>query len=159
MVTPKTASSNPNSKDLQSADVRERLERALVARFGMDDGLDAAAEAILYAATHTERLDGMENPVGYLYRVGQTAGRRLRSRWNRLDQLVTAPSEHDQPLDIDLQRALTRLKPTERVAIVLVHAHGHTYAEAAQILDIPVTTVNNHLSRGLTRLRTLMDTQ
>lgn len=139
--------------------MRERLERALIARFGMDDGLDAAAEAMLYAATHSDRLERMENPVGYLYRVGQTAGRRLRSRWNRLDQLVSAASEHDRPLDIDLQRALARLKPNERVAIVLVHAHGHTYAEAAKILDMPVTTVNNHLSRGLTRLRTLMDTQ
>ena len=39
------------------------------------------------------------------------------------------------------------------MAVLLVHAHGHTYEEAAAVLGVPVTTVRNHLHRGLARLR------
>ncbi len=44
-----------------------------------------------------------------------------------------------------------------RVAIILVHGHGHTYASAAELLDVPVTTITNHINRGLARLRTLLE--
>jgi RNA polymerase sigma factor (sigma-70 family) len=138
-------------------DARCRLERALVARFGVDDGLDAAAEAMAYAVEHWDRLEPMANPIGYLYRVGQTRGRRLARRWHRLDALVHEPLTSDGVIDVDLQRALLRLKPRERVAVVLVHAHGHTYREAAEVLDVPVTTVTNHVSRGMARLRRILE--
>ena len=139
------------------AEARPRLEQALVARFGIDDGIDAASEAAAYALEHWDRLQLMENSVGYLYRVGQTWGRRLARRWHRIDVLVNDPRTSESVVDIDLQRALLRLKPDERVAIVLIHAHGHTYSEAAEVLDVPVTTVTNHLNRGLVRLRKILE--
>jgi DNA-directed RNA polymerase specialized sigma24 family protein len=134
-----------------------RLERALVARFGIDDGLDAVADTAAYAAEHWSRLQTMDNPVGYLYRVGQTRGSRLAGRWTRLEVLVGEPLTSDGPVDVDLQRALARLKPAERVAVVLVHSHGHSYAEAAEVLGVPTTTVTNLLHRGLQRLRQLLE--
>lgn len=139
------------------AEVRPRLERALVARYGIPDGLDAAAEAMAYAVEHWDELRTMQNPAGYLYRVGQSAGGRLARRWSRQGALVAEPWGTDAVVDVDLQRALLRLKPDERVAIVLVHAHGHTYAEAAAVLDVPITTVTNHLNRGLARLRRTLE--
>ncbi len=137
-------------------EAQPRLERALVARFGINDGLDAASEAVAYALENWSRLEAMENPVGYLYRVGQTSGRRLAGRWRRLDALVAEPLSGDTVLDVDLQKALLRLKPDERVAIVLVHAHGHSYLEVADVLGVPVTTVANHLHRGLNHLRRII---
>jgi len=138
-------------------DARPRLERALVARFGIDDGLDAAAEALAYGVEHWPKLSTMTNPIGYLYRVGDTAGQRLRRRWNRVAALVEEPQSVDQPLDVDLQRALLKLKPEHRVAVVLVYAHGYSYAEAADVLDVPLTTITNYLNRGLARLRTVVE--
>jgi len=52
-----------------------RLRHALVARFGPEVGADAATEALLYAWHNWERVSAMANPIGYLYRVGQTRGR------------------------------------------------------------------------------------
>ncbi|MGH1490332.1 MAG: RNA polymerase sigma factor [Acidimicrobiales bacterium] len=49
------------------------------------------------------------------------------------------------------------LKPDQRVAIVMVHGHGHSYAEAAEVLGVPITTVSNHLNRGLGRLRQYLE--
>ena len=132
---------------------RERLERALVARFGVDDGLDASAAAVEYAVRFWDRVGPMDNPTGYLFRVGETHGRRSVERRKRDATLLVEQYTHDQPVDIDLQRALVRLDPIQRVAVVLVHAHGHTYVEAAEILEVPVSTFNNHLRRGLSQLR------
>jgi DNA-directed RNA polymerase specialized sigma24 family protein len=153
---------NEQSDQLRSLDsflvqARPRLERALIARYGIDDGLDAAVEASAYALEHWDRLRSMGNPVGYLYRVGQTRGGRLAQRWKRIESIVQHPLTCDRIVDVDLQRALLQLKPEERIAVVLVYAHGHSYAEAAEILDVPVTAVSNHLTRGLARLRTILE--
>ncbi|MEM7342147.1 MAG: sigma factor-like helix-turn-helix DNA-binding protein [Actinomycetota bacterium] len=139
------------------AEAGPRLERALVARFGIDDGVDAAAEAMAYAMTHWDRVHTMANPAGYLYRVGESHGRRLASRWSRLDALVSEPTTDDAVLDLDLQRALLDLRASERVAIVLVHAHGYSYRHAAEVLDLPITTITNHIHRGMARLRRLLE--
>ncbi len=95
----------------------------------------------------------MANPAGYLFRVGQSYGSRLSLRRRRSVLLVDQPTTADALFDADLQAALMKLKPNERVAIVLVHSHGYSYAEVAEILDVPATTVTNHLNRGLARLR------
>lgn len=139
------------------ANARPRLERALVARFGIDDGLEAAAEALAFATENWHRLQPMANPVGYLYRVGQSRGQRLRGRWRRIGLLVHEPVTSDDVIDLDLQRALMRLRSEQRVAIVLVHSHGYSYREAAEILGIPVTTITNHVNRGMARLRRIME--
>lgn len=135
---------------------RPDLERALVARFGLHDGMDAASSAVDYAYQHWPRLAAMDNPAGYLYRVAVSSARNVERR-RRTEPLVADPATVDEPFDIDLQRALAQLNPDHRVAVVLVHAHGHTYAAAARILGVPVTTITNHLNRGLAGLRRLME--
>lgn len=138
-------------------DTRPRLERALVARFGIEEGTEAAAEAVAYALANWPALRATANPVGYLYRVGQTRAHRMFERRKRLESLVSDPLTTDRVVDVDLQRALCRLSPDQRVALVLVHACGYSYRDAAEVLDVPVTTVANHLNRGLVRLRRLLE--
>ncbi len=135
------------------AEARPILERALVARFGLRDGLDAAADAVEYALTNWTRVSAMENPKGYLFKVGHSKATRALRRAQRLTTFVADPTTTDAPVDVDLQQALLRLPWEQRVAVMLVHAHGHTYASAAEVLDIPVTTLTNHVQRGMTRLR------
>lgn len=60
----------------------ERLRRVLVAQFGVEVGNEIHADALVYAWEHRDRLAGMTNPVGYLYRVARSASRRHR-RWRR----------------------------------------------------------------------------
>lgn len=138
---------------------RPALERALVVRFGLHDGMDAAAEALAYAVREWERVGTMANATGYLYRVGVSSAMRWHRRLHRRDTLLTDASVGipAEVVDVDLQRALLSLKPEQRVAVVLVHGNGHTYAEAAAVLDVPVTTVTNYIHRGLARLRQLLE--
>lgn len=132
------------------------LERALVGRFGLEVGREAAADAVAYAVEHWSELSVVTNRVGYLYRVGQSSARRQR-RWQRRDVLVPAPRSADDVVNLDLQRALMRLRVEQRVAVFMIHGFGHSYREVAEVLGTTTGNVTNHVARGLARLRKLME--
>ncbi|CAN5595921.1 hypothetical protein BH24ACT5_BH24ACT5_10260 [soil metagenome] len=131
------------------------LRRVLVARYGLEVGREAAADALAWAVEHWAEFAVMANPVGYLFRVGQSSAKRQR-RWHRPDVVVPRPGS-DHVVDVDLQRALMSLSPEQRVAVLMVHGFGYRYRDVAEVLDIPVTSVTNHVNRGLARLRTLLE--
>lgn len=131
------------------------VRRALVARHGLDVGSDAASEAMAWAVQHRHRVMSMDNPAGYLYRVGQTAARRHR-RWSvRQPRLAVEPAVSDdaEEFDGELFVALTGLRHDQRVAVVLVHCYAYSYREVALLLGASEAAVTNHVHRGLARLR------
>ena len=148
-----TAADPPSLEDVLDS-VRPSVERALVARFGLSDGMDAAADALEWAVRHPSRLSGLANPGGYLYRVGCSRAKRARLLASRRWSLPAELHDPDVAQRVDLLNALAVLRPTYRTAVMLVHCHGYTYEEAAEVLGVPVTTLTNHVNRGLRRLRT-----
>ena len=140
------------------ADMSVVLHRALVARNGLDRGADAAAAAMAWAWEHRDELAAIDNPVGYLYRVGQSSlrrGYRLdRLRVDLLPDTVT----HDTPgVDHELFDALRELTPDQRVAVVLVHMYGFSYREVADVIGASDAAVTNYVHRGLKRLREVLE--
>lgn len=134
--------------------VEPGLRVALMARFGPDRGREAASEAIAWAWEHRERLAGIDNPGGYLYRIG--ARRALRASVKRA---VTRPLDSDtvqRPpwVEPGLPAALGRLSPRQREAVVLVEGYGFTYAEVAELLGVHRATVQTHVQRAIEHLRT-----
>lgn len=132
--------------------IEPRLRRALVAHYGLDVGSEVAAEAVAWGVEHAEELAAMDNPAGYLYRVGQSAARR----WLRGRAVVfpREPQWHDgTDLPGDVFEELKRLKPGHRVAVLLVHGYGFTYQEVADLLEVTEAAVNNYVHRGLKTLR------
>ena len=135
------------------ARVEERLRVALIASYGPDDGLAAAWDALSWAWEHWDRVQAMANPVGFLYRVGQSAARRHRSRPIPIDARMFR--QHGIPeIDPRLVPALGELSIQQRTTVLLVHAFGWTIREVAALLDVAPSTVQTHLARGLDRLRT-----
>lgn len=130
-----------------------RLGRALAALYGFEDGRDATAEALAYAWENWQRLQHIANLPGYLFRVGQTRGRRRRQP---LPGLFDIGVGGDYSFEPGLPKALATLTQRQRLAVVLVHGYGYTLREVAELTGIRPTTVQNHLSRGLARLRGLM---
>jgi DNA-directed RNA polymerase specialized sigma24 family protein len=133
-------------------DSSPRLVRAFVAQRGIEGAADAAAEAMAYAFEHWDRVRQMANPVGYLYRVGQTRTRL------RKPPLLPPPAAVGVP-DIEpaLVPALLELPDTQRTAVWLVHACDWSYADVAEAMDTSTSMVGNHVSRGLARLRDLLE--
>lgn len=75
-----------------------RLRRALIAARGPELGRDATAVALAYAWEHWDRVRAMRNPVGYLYRVGQSRTRRRRTRRDALAVVSVTQPDFDPRL-------------------------------------------------------------
>ena len=130
--------------------VQDRLKHAFVALYGFEDGTEATAEALAYAWEHWDRVSGMTNPTGYLYRVGRSRTRRIR----RPTPVFPAVPSPDMPsVEPQLPKAIARLSEHQRVALMLVHAFGWTQAESGEVMGISRTAVQKHLERGLAKLR------
>lgn len=89
------------------------------------------------------------NLPGYLYRVGQsrTRPRKQPVSFSRTDGV------EDPSVEPGLMKALEALTERQRMAVVLVHGFGWTLHEVADLTGLRVTTVQNHLERGLRQLR------
>jgi RNA polymerase sigma factor (sigma-70 family) len=127
------------------------LRRVLVARYGLEVGVEAAADALAWERWERwERVRAMANPTGYLVRVGQSAARRYR---RRPIMLPDAKPDAESSFDPRLPRALERLSPRQRSAVMLICVHDWTYPAAAAALGVSESTLRNHVRRGLESLR------
>jgi DNA-directed RNA polymerase specialized sigma24 family protein len=128
-----------------------RLRRAFVAAYGGERGREATAEALAWGWEHWSEVEAMDNPIGYLFRVGRsrTRGRRFRVVFLRADGA-------EPWVEPGLADALAALTERQRLAVGLVHGFGWTLREVADVSGLRVTTVQNHLERGLARLRSLL---
>ena len=131
-----------------------RLRAGLVATYGPDVGADACAEALAYGFEHWERVAPMANPAGYLYRVGQSEARR---HFRPHGYLPATPAPGLPEFEPGLAPALESLTEPQRVGVVLVHALGWTLREAAELLDVDVSTLRTHIARAMVKLRTALE--
>lgn len=129
--------------------VEPRIRRAVVAACGMTAGVEATAAAMELAYRRWDEVSSLENPAGYVYRVARNAARRRRKALPGLPPLETERYGFEPALP----RALQRLSEQQRQAVLLVHASGCTLPEAAAVLGVSVSTLRNHLDRGVARLR------
>ncbi|GMQ94773.1 MAG: SigE family RNA polymerase sigma factor [Acidimicrobiia bacterium] len=128
-----------------------RLRQALMASFGPEAGRDAAAEALAYGWEHWDRVSEMVNPVGYLYRVGQTRGRRL-IKWRQM--VLPAVTVGTMPwVEPGLPDAMRRLPQKQRQVVFLLHAYDWSMSEVAELMGVSKATVQSYSDRAMGRLR------
>ena len=127
------------------------LRRGLTAGFGSEVGREAAAEALVYGWQHWERVEGMDNPAGYLFRVGQNKARRMTggSRWLSRDEIVFTEPWAEPGFD----SAWSSLSYRQRVVVGLVHGFDWSLGEVADLLGLSRASVQTHEQRGLWKLR------
>jgi RNA polymerase sigma factor (sigma-70 family) len=132
-----------------------RLRRLLVAHYGVEIGTEVTSDTLAWAWEHWDDLLPVANRVGYLYRVAQSTSRRYW-RWRRRPLFPPEePAARPEP-EPGLAAALARLPVAHRVAVLLVHAHDWSYAEVAEALGVPLSTVRNHVHRGMQKLRLIL---
>lgn len=134
-----------------------KLSYALAAAYGVQVGKESTADAMSYAWEHWDELKDMENPAGYLYRVGQTAARKhiasmkpgpLFPEVNRVELPEVEPG---------LPAALQSLTEAQRIVVVLLHSLQWSEREVAALMDVDRSTVRRHRDRGLTKLRSALE--
>lgn len=134
-----------------AVEAEPRIRQSLTAGFGYQVGMDATADALGFAWERWDAIAAMQNPVGYVYSVGRNRARRLLRR--RRPEFVEVPSAVLPHVEPGLPAAIARLPERQRVAVMLVHGHGWTLSEVADLLGTKKTTVQNHTERGLAKLR------
>jgi len=131
-------------------ETESNLKHALVAAFGRERGVEAAAEAWAYGWEHWERVRLMENPAGFLWGVGRN---KARAAGRGTQSFPMVPTDREYLVEPGLPNGLERLSERQRIAVLLKHGYGWTYAEISELLDISIPSLQKHAERGMTKLR------
>jgi RNA polymerase sigma-70 factor, ECF subfamily len=152
-------------------------ERVSLRRYLMYVGVDpeTAAETVQesFLRLHQHLLAGGDrtNLRAWLYRVAHNLARNVQSssqakKWTALDEQLPAAEARDRADSAEdvlvarqeeerLHAALLQLSAPQQNCLVL-RSQGLKYREIAEALDLSVSTVAEHVQRGLERLRELL---
>jgi len=125
------------------------------------DAEDLAADALLAAWQHWDRVRQADHPLAYVRRilVNRTSGhfRRQAREVTMLGRLrfLTAHDTHDPDtaVVVDVRSALLRLPPRRRACLVLRHCFQLTEYEVAETLGVSVGTVKSQTSKAVAQFR------
>lgn len=122
------------------------------------DCLDAMQEAAARAWMHRGRLRNEDFFETWFTRILINECRALlRKRKGEIALTEDiAAARQDIPADIDLQRALMRLKPKYRLPLILHYQDGYSLKEAGQILGLREALVKSRLHQARQELKRLL---
>lgn len=159
---------------LSDADFKQELEsliphlrafaRSLCGKHDLAD--DLAQDALLKAWAARKRYKAGTNMRAWVFVIlrnqflSQMRRSRFKGEWDEsaAERLLSTPAHQDHEMQLsDLQRALMRLPPAQREALILVGAGGFSYEETADICDCAVGTVKSRVARARAAIETIID--
>jgi RNA polymerase sigma factor (sigma-70 family) len=120
-------------------------------------------DAFLAIWERWDRVRGLDDPTGYLYRTAMNVFRKRRRRAAMAIRRLAgmAPDADDVFAQADDRRvvaaALATLTPRQRAALVVTDLLGFTSEEAGSMLGIKPVTVRVLASQGRAALKTTME--
>jgi RNA polymerase sigma-70 factor (ECF subfamily) len=127
-----------------------------------EDAEDAVQEAAIKAWRNLERLkDETAARSWFLAIVANQCRSTRRTRWWSVTRLAepeqaSAGPEEDTVQRSDLQRALKRLEPDERLALFLRYYMDLALTEVAAVLGLSETAAKSRIHRAAERLRPVL---
>ncbi|GAA4570233.1 SigE family RNA polymerase sigma factor [Micromonospora coerulea] len=139
----------------------DRIHRALALAVGdATVAREAADEAMARAYARWDRVRKLDNPAGWVFRVGLNWAtswwRKVRRERPPADDWQASVAAPD-PAGLAARSALDRLPVGQRTVIVCRVLLDLSTAETAAVLNLTEGTVRSRLSRGLAGLRTALD--
>jgi RNA polymerase sigma factor (sigma-70 family) len=139
---------------------RTSVGRALALTLRDDDlAREAVDEAMARAFQRWSHVSQLDNPGGWVYRVGLNWSRSVVRRWKRTPPIwIAQPAEAHAaaPADPSVDRALDSLSVDQRAVVVCRLLLGLSEQATAESLGIRPGTVKSRLSRALDRLHPLL---
>ena len=123
------------------------------------DAAELMQEAFLKLWERWDRIERIDDPTGYLFRVALNGFRkraRAAVRATRRQVPVASSTDPFDEVDLreDVRRMLLDLSPRQRAALVLLDMYGYGSEEAARIMGIRPSTVRALATQGRAVLRT-----
>jgi len=132
-----------------------------------EQAADSVQDALLQAWRDVRGLRDVTRFDAWLHRLlvrsCYRAAKRRRSRqiveikvaWAA--EPTTPDTQRDVAVRDQLERGFARLSPDQRAVIVLYHYVGLSLAESAEVLGIPLGTMQSRLSRATQAMRAALD--
>jgi RNA polymerase sigma-70 factor (ECF subfamily) len=130
-----------------------------------DHADDLVQDAIARALANIEKFEPGTNMSAWLFTILRNLfySEHRRAKHEVADpggsyagQLRTAPDQGARCDFQDLRKALARLSPENREALILIAAEGMSYEEAAQVCGVAIGTIKSRVHRGRMRLAELL---
>jgi len=143
-----------------------RYARSLV--FDVHRADDLVQSALERGLTHWHQFDQRRDMLVWLLSIAHNAHMDHCRREHRLSTLEPAELQTlqdrqgghagaDVGLRLDLQAALARLSPEQRASLLLVCVEQLSYAEAAEVMQVPVGTVMSRVCRARGAMRQFLE--
>jgi RNA polymerase sigma factor (sigma-70 family) len=122
------------------------------------DAAELMQDAFLKLWERWDRVDRIDDPTAYLFRVALN-GSRMRARAARraAKRLIAFSGDQDPFDEIELReevrRLLLDLTPRQRAALLLLDMYGYGSKEAARVMGIRPSTVRALATQGRAVLR------
>lgn len=119
---------------------------------------EVTQDAFLRVLERWDRVSGMDDPSGYVFRTAMNVWRSRRRRAAVALRRVSHSTERSNDFEqaearADVLQALSVLTPRQRAALVLVDLVGLTSEEAADALGIRPSTVRVQAARARAALK------
>lgn len=127
---------------------------------------DLVQEAVLRAWTARDTFVPGTNLKAWLFTIARNhflndlrrARRETQLEEGQAETSLVSDADQEEGLNLgDLNRALNRLPPERREALLLVGASGFSYEEAAQVCGVAVGTIKSRVARGRAQLAQVLE--
>ena len=116
---------------------------------------DLAQETFIKLYYSIKQFKGLSHFSTWLYRIAYNVFQDYLRRNKATESSDSIPEGATTPhsdTQMDINRAMQQLNPTERAAITLYYIEDRKVEDVASILQLPVGTIKSHLSRGRNKL-------
>lgn len=125
-----------------------------------EDAMDLSQDVFLKAYQSLRRLEDPGRFGPWLFRIAHNEAysllRKPKSESEPVEEAPAAPS-FGQLLPVEtslaVERALARLSPEQREAVLLKLYQGFKFEEIAEVLDTPVSTIKSRVYTGMELLK------
>jgi RNA polymerase sigma-70 factor (ECF subfamily) len=129
-----------------------------------DEAEDLVQEALLRGFANIKSFKPGTNMMAWLFTILRNEfysecrrrRRRLASIDGNSDNLASKPTQVAQAEHHELCAALTKLRPEERRALILIGASGLSYDQAAKMCGCPTGTMKSRVNRARAQLAQLL---
>jgi RNA polymerase sigma-70 factor, ECF subfamily len=157
-----TLEASRSFEEFYSAESQPLFRRLWLVTGNRAEAEEIMQDAFLKVWDRWDRIDAMDDPVGYLYR---TAMNLFRKRYRRaglaIRRSVGLAPTGDDFADADdrdaVRRVLSTLPPRQRAALVLTEMLGLSSEEAGRALGVRASTVRSLSHQGRESFREAME--